>query len=219
MVSRAPPGVRRLGAGRWLVERIDTIPRRSALSADALGSPEDTAGLAAWEEANRAMLAAREEERRTVAAWIEANRGGLPTDYDELGRLPSAYRRAAILVLAPEHASALVQEHPRRSVAARPEMTAAQREVIAEAQQIFTPAWCAGSQELHASLWQGPFSQHMGEAFSVAERVRIFGSIGPEDEGIRRRIAEATASSPQEASGIGYEESEACSHEGQSREA
>ena len=180
---------------------MSTSPPRSALAAGALGSPEDTAGLAAWEEANRVMLAAWEEERRTVAAWIEANRGTIPTDYDELGRLPSAYRRPAILVLAPEHASALVQEHPRRSVAARPEMTAAQRKVIAEAQQIFTPAWCAGSQELHASLWQGPFSQHMGEAFSVAERVRIFGSIGPEDEGIRRRIAEATASSPQEASG------------------
>ena len=159
----------------------------------ALDSHEETAGLAAWEDANRAMLAAWEEERRTVAAWIEQNRATLPTDYDELARLPSAYRRAALLVLAPEHTSALVQEHLRRSVAARPEMTAAQREVIAQAQQIFTAAWCAGPDEMRAATWQGPFSQRMGDAFSVAERIRIFGSIGPEDEGIRQRIAEAMA--------------------------
>lgn len=157
-----------------------------------LDAPEEIGELAEWEDANRAMLAAWEEERRTVAAWIEQNRATLPTDYDELARLPSAYRRAALLVLAPEHASALVQEHLRRAVAARPEMTAAQREVIAEAQQIFTPAWCAGSDEMHVATWQGPFGQRMGDAFSVAERIRIFGSIGPEDEGIRQRIAEAT---------------------------
>ncbi len=158
-----------------------------------LDSSEEVAGLAAWEDANRAMLAAWEEERRVVAAWIEQNRDALPTDYDELARLPSAYRGAVLLVLAPEHASALLQEHLRRSVAARPDMTAAQREVIAQAQQIFTPAWCAGSQEMHAATWQGSFSQSMGDAFSVAERIRIFGSIGPEDDDIHRRIAEATA--------------------------
>lgn len=156
------------------------------------------------------MLAAWEAERRVVAAWIEANRGRIPTDYDELGRLPSAYRQAALLVLAPEQTSALVQEHLRRSVEARPDMTAAQRAVMGEAQQIFTPAWCAGSTEMRAATWQGPFSEHMSDAFSMAERVRIFGSIGPEDEGIRRRIAEATAQSPGELPG--YEESENGSH-------
>jgi hypothetical protein len=188
---------------------MDTLTRRSALAAGAAfalvacsepepgevreageepsNSPEDAAKIAAWE----ARVAALEEESRAVAAWVEQHRGALPTDYDELARLPSAYRLAVFLALPPEHASALIQEHLRRSVVARPEMTAAQREVISQAQALFLPAWYAGQHEMRVAVWQGPFGQRVDQVFSREERIRLFGTIGPEDDGIRAKIADA----------------------------
>ena len=70
-------------------------------------------------------------------------------------------------------------------------MTEAQRAVIAEAQEVFTVAWYAGQHEERVAVWQGPFGRRVDAAFSHAENIRIFGSIGPEDEGLRRRIADA----------------------------
>ena len=102
--------------------------------ADVEGSgdpPEALAAFAAWEE----------DENRAVTAWVEEHRGALPTDHDELVRLPSAYRLGVFFALPPESASALMQEHVRRSVAARPEMTEAQHAVILEAKEVFTVAW------------------------------------------------------------------------------
>jgi len=184
---------------------MNTLPRRNALVAGAalvLVACSDTESAEVSAETKEplcfpeiaARIAAWEEEDRAVAAWLEQNRGALPTDYDELARFPSAYRRAALLAFAPEHVSALVQEHLRRSIAARPEMTVLQREVISQAQQLFTPAWYSGPPEMHVAAWQGDFGQRIGDAFSVPERMRIFGSIGPEDEGIRARIADALPS-------------------------
>jgi hypothetical protein len=95
------------------------------------------------------------------------------------------------LALPPANASALMQEHLRRSVAAGPEMTEAQFAVIAEAQEVFTVPWYAGQHEDRVAVWQGAFGQRVDALFSHAENIHIFGSIGPEDEGLRRRIANA----------------------------
>lgn len=181
---------------------MDAVSRRSALAAAA------TLALAACSEAEPedvgadvedsgdppealAELAAWEEESRAVTAWVEEHRSALPTDYDELARLPSAYRLGVFLALPPASASALMQEHLRRSAAARPEMTEAQRAVIAEAREVFTVAWYAGEHDDRVAVWKGPFGQRVDASFSHAENIRIFGSIGPEDEGLRRRIANA----------------------------
>ena len=123
--------------------------------------------------------------------WIEQNRGAIPADYDDLAHLPSAYRLAALHTFSAEQASALVQEHLRRSVAGRPEMTGAQREVVASAQRLFTPGWYSGPNEARVAAWQGDFGRRIDAVFSVAEKIRIFGAIGPEDEGIRLKIADA----------------------------
>lgn len=181
---------------------MDTLSRRSALAAAATlalvaCSEAEPVGVGAEIEGGGdppealAKLAAWEEENRAVTAWVEAHRGALPTDYDELARLPSAYRLGVFLALTPASASALMQEHLRRSVAARPEMTEAQRALIAEAHEVFTVAWYAGQHDDRVAVWQGPFGQRVDALFSHAENIRIFGSIGPEDEGLRRRIADA----------------------------
>jgi hypothetical protein len=161
-----------------LVEQDEAL----AMASDPIYSPEALARIAAWEEENRA-----------VDAWLERNRGAIPADYDELARLPSAYRIAALPMLSPEQASVLVQEHLRRSIAARPEMNDAQRSAVALAQQLFTPAWYAGPHETRVAAWQGELGQRLDEAFDLPERIRIFGSIGPEDEGLRAKIADAVA--------------------------
>jgi hypothetical protein len=56
---------------------------------------------------------------------------------------------------------------------------------------VFTVAWYAGRHEDRVAVWQGPFGRRVDAAFSHAESIRIFGSIGPEEEGLRRRIADA----------------------------
>ena len=174
---------------------MDAISRRSALAAAA------TLGLVACSEAEPdevgadvegagdppealAKLAAWEEENRAVTAWVEEHRSALPTDYDELARLPSAYRLGVFLALPPANASALMQERLRRSVAARPEMTEAQRALIAEAREVFTVAWYAGQHDNRVAVWQGPFGQRVDALFSHA------------DEGLRRRIANAVGGRP-----------------------
>lgn len=147
-------------------------------------SPEDAAKIAAWEEENRA-----------VDAWVERNRGAISADYAELARLPTAYRLAAIHTLSPEQASALVQEHLRRSVAARPEMTDEQRGAVALAQELFTPAFYTAPHETRAAAWQGELGQRIDKAFSLPEKIRIFHTIGPEDDWLRAKIADAVAPS------------------------
>jgi hypothetical protein len=164
-----------------LVACSEAEPEQVGAELEAAGDPpEALAALAAWEEENRA-----------VNAWVEAHRSALPTDYDELARLPSAYRLGVFLALPPASASALMQEHLRRSVAARPEMNEAPRALIAGAQEVFTVAWYAGQHDDRVAVWQGPFGQRVDALFSHAENIRIFGSVGPEDEGLRRRIANA----------------------------
>lgn len=99
---------------------MDPVSRRSTLAAAA------TLALVACSEAEPdqvdaevegagdprealAKLAVCEEENRAVTAWVEEYRGALPTDHDELARLPSAYRLGVFLALPPASASALMQ--------------------------------------------------------------------------------------------------------------
>jgi hypothetical protein len=84
-----------------------------------------------------------DDDSATIAAWIDDHRGALPTDYDEVGRLPWPYRRAVVGELPHTTQSALVQTHLARYVLAHPELTPAQSEGSAVAQELMTPAWYA----------------------------------------------------------------------------
>jgi hypothetical protein len=179
---------------------MDTIPRRRALAAgaalvlvacsDEAPPPQDDA-RAFPEYAGR--LAEIAEEDSAVAAWIEEHRDALPTDYDELVQLPSAYRVAVALELPSAAASAILREHFRRAIASRPEMTAEQRELIAATSDFVSPAWVATERQTRVMAWHAVFGQRIDRAFTLAERIRVFESIGPEDDGIRARIADVTA--------------------------
>jgi hypothetical protein len=116
------------------------------------------------------------------------------------------------LLLSPAEKSALVQEHLRRSIAARPWLTEEQRAVIDLAREAMTPAWYEATPE-ERQRWGDRWGQRIGEAFDHGEFIRIFGSIGPEDEAIRQMIAEATVPPPREPSA--YEEIEGRSREEQ----
>lgn len=179
---------------------MDTISRRSALAAGAAlalvacseeAPPELDAALDFPEYAPR--LAEIAEEERAVATWIEQHRDTLPTDYDALVRLPSAYRIAVVLALPPASASAIMRDHLQRTGAAHSGMTEEQREVIADVGAFLSPAWFAGERQARVTAWHRAFGQRIDGAFTLAEKIRIFESIGPEDDGIRRKIAEATS--------------------------
>ncbi len=100
-----------------------------------------------------------------------------------------------VLALSPIPASTILREHLRRAVVARPAMTATQREVIADAQAFLAPAWFARDRQERVAIWHERFGHRIDAAFSFAERVRIFESVGPEDDGIHARIGDATARS------------------------
>ena len=173
--------------------RRDALVAAAAVALVASSEPDPVEANEALEEPiaspeEAPKIAALEEETRAVAAWVEQNRGALPTDYDELARLPSAHRIGVFLALSPEHASAVMQEHLRRSVASCPRMPAAQRDAIARAQHLFTPAWYAGKDEMRGAVWRGPFGQRLDDVFSLEEKIRFFATIGPEDDGMRARI-------------------------------
>lgn len=180
------------------VNRRSTLVFGAALALVAC-SPSDTSSVPAPLEDSdcppelAAKVAAWEAENRAVEAWVEQNRGSIPADYDELSRLPTAYRLAGAQTLSPVQVSALVQEHLRRCVAARPEMTDEQRGAIAFASEVFTPAWYDGGYEARAAAWQGELGERIDKVFSLPETIRIFHTIGPEDEGLRAKIADAVA--------------------------
>jgi hypothetical protein len=177
---------------------MDTTSRRSALAAGAalvlVACSEEVPP--ARDDAHEfpeqaARLAEIADEEGAIATWIEEHRGNLPTSYDEIVRLPSAYRVPVALVLPPVQASAILREHFRHAVAARPQMTAEQLEVITATSSLVTPAWVAMERQARVMAWHAAIGEPADDAFTLAERIRIFESIGPEDDGLRRRIADA----------------------------
>ncbi len=177
---------------------MDTVSRRSALAAGAAlvivacsdDAPLDRDHARDFPE-HASRLAELADEEHAVATWIEEHRRSLPTSYDELVLLPSAYRVAVVLELPPATASAIMREHLQR--AARPEMTAEQREVIADVAELLSPAWFTEKRALRVMAWHRAFGERINRTFELAEKIRVFESIGPEDEGLRRRIAEAAS--------------------------
>src|SRR5512132_21481 len=75
----------------------------------------------------------------SILGWIALNRANLPTDYDELGRLPWAYRRVVFGELPPATRSALFRTHYERYALAHPNMSPAQRAVLDRATELMTP--------------------------------------------------------------------------------
>lgn len=88
--------------------------------------------------------------------------------------------------------SALVQEHLQRSIEARPGMTRDQQAAITLAHQLMTPAWYEATpdeRQRGSKVW----ADRSRAVFDTPEWIRIFGSIGPEDEDMRQKIASASA--------------------------
>jgi hypothetical protein len=202
---------------------VDRITRRSAIAAGAalaVGACSDEAPSSQWtwpipypEYVARVAEIAAElpvvdpavelpeyaprlaeiaEEKRAVAAWIEEHRDALPSSYHELVRLPSAYRVPVALALPVVLASAIMDEHLQRA-GADAGRTEEQREVIADVRAYMSPTWWAGEPVARAMAWQREIGERVDETFTLADRIRIFESIGPEDDGIRRRIADRAA--------------------------
>jgi hypothetical protein len=129
-----------------------------------------------------------DDDSATIAAWIDDHRAALPTDYDELGRLPWPYRRALVMDLPHPTQSVLVQTHLARYLMAHPELTPAQREGIAAAQVVMTPIWFAMAPLERQRVGEEELEPLMG-AFDHAEFIRIFATVGPEEDAIRKLCA------------------------------
>ena len=56
---------------------------------------------------------------------------------------------------------------------------------------LVSPAWLGEERQARVMAWHAAIGQRADDAFTLAERIRIFESIGPEDDETRRRIAEA----------------------------
>lgn len=176
------------------------ITRRNALAvgaALALGACSDEAPQELDEGDDLSKYAPRlaeiAEEKRAVKAWLEEHRGALPSTYEEIIRLPSAYREPVALALSPIEASAIMREHFRCVILSRPDLTAEQREVIAETSALISPAWITMDPAARGAAWLAGIGKREMREFTIADRVRIFESIGPEDDGVRQRIIDKTA--------------------------
>ena len=138
-----------------------------------------------------AEIAAWEEENRVEAAWLEENRATLPTDYDGLAQLPWSHRRTAANALPPAIQAALMAEHLRRSVAARPDMNDEQRAVIAHVQELLTHTWYVEDGDARQRVWDRGLLERSTAAFREPEWHRIFSTLGPECDECRARYEDA----------------------------
>jgi hypothetical protein len=177
---------------------MDRITRRNALAAGAalaLGACSDEAPEELNEDDDLSKYAPRlaeiAEEKRAVNAWLEEHRGALPSTYEEIVRLPSAYRVPVVAALPTAQAWAVMDEH-FRIAGEDAGRTAAQRELIADVRAYLSPAWWAAERVERNGAWIREFGEREMRAFGLADRVRIFESIGPEDEGVRKRILDKT---------------------------
>lgn len=109
--------------------------------------------------------------------WVYDHRDNLPTEYDEIDRLPANYREALLDALPVATVIDLVLERIQRCTDAYPDLTDEQRAVIASAPLTLTPEWCEASCEERDAQWpDGGFWQHTLEVFTSEEWSRIFGS-------------------------------------------
>jgi hypothetical protein len=109
--------------------------------------------------------------------WVYDHRDNLPTEYEEIDRLPPNYREALLDALPVATVIDLVLERIQRCTDAYPDLTDEQRAVIASAPLTLTPEWCEASGEVREAQWpDGGFWQHTREVFTSEEWCRIFGS-------------------------------------------
>ncbi|MFS8066175.1 MAG: hypothetical protein ACMG6S_07365 [Byssovorax sp.] len=109
--------------------------------------------------------------------WVHDHRDNLPTEYEEIDRLPANYREALLAALPVATVIDLVLERIQRCTDAYPGLTNEQRAVLASAPLSLTPEWCEASGEVREAKWpDGGFWQHTREVFTLEEWSRIFGS-------------------------------------------
>jgi hypothetical protein len=165
---------------------MDAITRRSALAAGAV------VVLTSCVSSSDEAVPAAGDDPTTIAAWVERHRDDLPTTYDEIALLPFSYREAVMRTFSTVLVSALVQEHLQRSIEARPGMTSDQYAAIALARELMTPAWYEATPD-ERQRGSKTWAARSRAVFDTPEWIRIFGSIGPEDEDVRRKIAGSIA--------------------------
>lgn len=108
--------------------------------------------------------------------WAYDHRDALPTDYDELDRMPLNIRQAVIEALPIATAVGLVLERIERSADADALMTDEQRAVLASAPVFVTPEWAEATNEEREAMYpDGGFWQRAKGAFSMDDWRRIFG--------------------------------------------
>lgn len=177
---------------------MSTLTRRSALAAfTALALPAQLEATEGYEDPRPVFvplehspfreidvdtLNARRLESHEGSVWAYDHRDHLPTDYEEIDRLPANYREALLAALPVATTVDLVLERIQRCTDADPDLTDEQRAVIAGAPLTLTPAWCEASGEEREASWpDGGFWQRTREAFTEKEWSRIFGSEDIED--------------------------------------
>jgi hypothetical protein len=135
-------------------------------------------------------FAAMLEEIHEVDLWMGERRDNLPTDYDEIDRLPSRYRRAVLRALPLTTATALLRERIRRCADADRDMTGKQRATIEDTVEMLTPELYEASFEVRETKWKNGFWQSTAEAFTWEEWGRIFGADVDKDARIFARDTE-----------------------------
>ncbi|MEO5731845.1 MAG: hypothetical protein ABI134_29905 [Byssovorax sp.] len=102
--------------------------------------------------------------------WVHDHRDDLPTEYQEIDRLPASYREALLAALPVATVLDLLLERIQRCTDAYPDSTDEQRAVIASAPLTLTPEWCEASDEERESQWpDGGFWQRTLEVFTSEE--------------------------------------------------
>ena len=160
---------------------MDCLHLRSALVC-SLALALSSAGC----DTSESTIAIGDNSAEQIMGWVEANRTKLPTDYDELGRLPMPYRRVVFGLLPPATRSALFQTQFERYATEHPDMNAEQRAALQKGRELFTPELYAAPPESpdRQAPERAPLAAFQQQAFAAFGReltIQLFATIGPED--------------------------------------
>lgn len=149
-------------------ERVNENPRPVFVPWTQSPVPEidvDTLNATAW-------------ARHEADVWVHEHRDSLPTDHDEVDRLPPNYRHALLDALPLATACSLLREHIRRCADADPDLSAEQRATIALTVETLTPAWFDASVDARdEEAGDNAFWPRTRAIITSEEWTRIFGDI------------------------------------------
>jgi hypothetical protein len=148
------------------VEEVDENPRPVFVPSTHSPVPEinvDTLNARAW-------------ERHEAEVWVYDHRDNLPTEYEEIDRLPANQRHALLDALPLATATTLLRERIRRCADADPDLNAEQRATIALTVETLTPEWFDASLDEREETKDG-FWPRTSAIITSEEWSRIFGDV------------------------------------------